>query len=82
MYNQGTYVAKSNLQVGDLIFFNTTGKVSHVGIYVGSGKFAHASTSKGVMVSAVNDPHYWGSRYVGAKRVANTASKWLGKPRQ
>ena len=76
MYNQGTYVAKSNLQVGDLIFFNANknGKVSHVGIYIGSGQFAHASSSQGVMVSAVNDPYYWGSRYVGAKRVANVAS--------
>lgn len=69
-YNTGTAVAKSNLQQGDLVFFNTTGRgVSHVGIYVGSNNFIHASTSRGVMISSINDPYYWGSRYLGARRV-------------
>lgn len=80
-YSQGTPVAKANLQVGDLVFFNTSGSgVSHVGIYVGSQKFIHASTSKGVVVTSINDPYYWGKRYIGARRVAkftngSTASK-------
>lgn len=70
MYATGTKVAKSDLTVGDLVFFNTTGKgVSHVGIFIGDGKFAHASSSKGVKVDKLNDPHYWGKRYVGAKRI-------------
>ncbi|MCM3743928.1 C40 family peptidase [Sporosarcina luteola] len=70
MYATGTKVAKSDLTVGDLVFFNTGGKgVSHVGIYIGDGKFAHASSSKGVKVDKLNDPHYWGKRYVGAKRI-------------
>ncbi|MDW0114025.1 NlpC/P60 family protein [Sporosarcina saromensis] len=74
-YSRGTAVSKNNLQAGDLVFFKTSGTnaVSHVGIYIGSGKFIHASTSKGVMISAVNDPYYWGSRYVGAKRVMETS---------
>lgn len=70
MYASGTKVDKSDLIEGDLVFFNTTGKgVSHVGIFVGDGKFAHASTSKGVRIDELNDPHYWGKRYVGAKRI-------------
>ncbi|MCM3756382.1 NlpC/P60 family protein [Sporosarcina aquimarina] len=70
-YKQGKAVSKSNLTTGDLVFFNTSGRgVSHVGIYIGSSKFIHASTSKGVTISSLNDPYYWKSRYVGAKRPA------------
>jgi cell wall-associated NlpC family hydrolase len=72
MYQQGTAVQKSDLQPGDLVFFTTMGnRVSHVGIYIGSGKFIHASTSKGVIKTSLNDPYYWGKKYVGAKRVAS-----------
>ena len=71
MYATGTSVKKSNLMTGDLVFFNTLGKgVSHAGIYIGNGKFIHSRSSKGVSVSSINDPYYWGSKYVGAKRVA------------
>lgn len=71
-YGLGTPVSKSNLQVGDLVFFNTTGRgVSHVGIYIGNSNFIHASTSKGVSIASINDPYYWGKRYLGAKRVKN-----------
>lgn len=70
-YATGTPVSKSNLETGDLVFFNTSGKgVSHVGIYIGSNNFIHASTSKGVSIASINDPAYWGSRYIGARRVA------------
>lgn len=76
MYNRGTAVGKGNLTAGDLVFFNTsgTGTVSHAGIFIGNGKFIHASSSRGVMISEVNDPAYWGSRYVGAKRVSEVSS--------
>ncbi|CAM3264734.1 C40 family peptidase [Filibacter tadaridae] len=74
-YASGKVVSKSNLQTGDLVFFNTSGSgVSHVGIYIGSSNFIHASTSRGVMISSINDPYYWGSRYIGARRVANFTS--------
>ncbi|WP_186672509.1 C40 family peptidase [Sporosarcina sp. BP05] len=69
-YATGTSVAKSDLKTGDIVFFNTSGSgVSHDGIYIGSGKFIHSSSSKGVMISSINDPAYWGSRYIGARRV-------------
>ena len=75
MFGEGQSVSKANLQVGDLVFFKTTSaKVGHVGIYIGNGKFVHSATSKGVIITNLNDPYYWGKRYVGAKRVANVAT--------
>ncbi|GAE26251.1 cell wall lytic activity [Halalkalibacter wakoensis JCM 9140] len=69
-YRAGTSVSKSDLEVGDLVFFNTTGaNPSHSGIYIGSNQFIHASSSNGISISNINDPHYWGSRYIGARRV-------------
>ena len=71
MYDTGTAVDKSDLAVGDLVFFNTSGRgVSHVGIYIGESKFIHSMTGTGVTITDINDKWYWGSRYVGAKRVA------------
>ena len=70
MYGTGTAVKQNELIPGDLVFFNTSGKgVSHVGIYIGQGQFIHSSSSKGVSMAKINDPYYWGKRYIGAKRV-------------
>lgn len=69
-YKHGESVEKANLQKGDLVFFNTSGSgISHVGIYIGDNKFIHSATSSGVSISKLNDPYYWGKRYVGAAKV-------------
>ncbi|WP_026294010.1 C40 family peptidase [Saccharibacillus kuerlensis] len=68
-YGAGTKVSKSDLRAGDLVFFNTNGRgISHVGIYVGNGKFAHASSSNGVRYDSLSSSYY-ANRYVGASRV-------------
>lgn len=56
-------------QVGDIVFFDIegNGNLSHAGLYVGDGKFMHASSSKGVTTSDL-DSSYWSPKYEGAKR--------------
>jgi len=70
---QGTYVAKKNLKKGDLIFLSvgTPGKINHVGIYIGDGKFIHNTIGKsvnGVIISDLNSATYT-KRYITARRV-------------
>ncbi|MDF2547310.1 MAG: cell wall-associated hydrolase, invasion-associated protein [Anaerosolibacter sp.] len=66
----GTYVPKEDLSVGDLVFFDTKGKgISHVGIYIGSGEFIHASSaSKKVTISSLEEGFY-ADTYVTARKV-------------
>ena len=62
-------VEKEALEVGDLVFFNTDGSgISHVGLYIGEGAFLHASSSRGVMESHL-DQNYYAQRYVGGARL-------------
>nr|WP_275587991.1 NlpC/P60 family protein [Oceanisphaera litoralis] len=63
----GRPVSKQELQPGDLVFFRT-GRTRHNGVYVGDGKFAHASSSVGVTISRL-DNVYWRSRYWQARRL-------------
>lgn len=72
---QGIAVSKANLQPGDLVFFSginaksSSAKVSHVGIYIGNGKFIHAAnSSRGVVTDELSDSYY-SSHYVTARRV-------------
>lgn len=54
-------LSKNKLQQGDLVFFHNGRKkrtANHVGIYLKKGKFVHASSSKGVIVSGLNEPYY------------------------
>ncbi len=77
-----TKVARNKIQPGDLVFFasdKADEKVYHVGMYIGEGKMIHASTSRGVMVSAFDDG-YWGERYfTGAKVDALAHASVVGK---
>jgi cell wall-associated NlpC family hydrolase len=67
-FDQSQKIPSENLQAGDLVFFNTRGGVSHVGIYVANNKFVHASTSYGVTLSDLNDDYYK-RRFIGAGRL-------------
>lgn len=71
-----------NLQPGDLLFFDTSrdrnGKVSHVGLYLGSGEMLHSSTSRGVIVSTIVD-NYYSERLLACGRVAEMGSDRPGK---
>lgn len=58
----GESIAKSELQIGDLIFFKTGWLTRHVGVYVWDNRFLHASTSQGVMISLL-DNSYWKQKY-------------------
>ena len=68
--NYGTKVSKSNLQPGDLVFFNTSGKgVSHVGLYIGDGNMIHSPRSGDVVKIVSINTSYYNSRFVTGRRV-------------
>ena len=64
----GKSVKRQDLRAGDLVFFKTGGKKRHVGIYIEKNKFVHASTSKGVIISSL-DNVYWRGHYRHARRL-------------
>lgn len=68
----GIAVNKNNLAPGDLVFFNTNGKsISHVGVYIGEGKFVHAPSTNGqIKITKLSD-RYFSSRYEMARRILN-----------
>jgi cell wall-associated NlpC family hydrolase len=66
----GTEVPRSDLQVGDLVFFNTLGRRnSHVGVYLGSEHFVHAPAAGGVVRIENMNLAYWTKRFNGARRL-------------
>ena len=67
MSNSGKSVQMKNLRPGDVVFFKTGWKKRHVGIYVSNGEFIHASSSRGVMKSKLNNP-YWSDAYWMSRR--------------
>jgi cell wall-associated NlpC family hydrolase len=66
----GNAVSRSDLEPGDLLFFDTTGngQVNHVGLYIGDGYFIHASTKRGMEIADLYDG-YWLYHYLNARRV-------------
>ncbi len=61
-------IVKENLLEGDMVFFNTRGGVSHVGVYLGNGYFVHSGTSNGVTISSLED-NYYKSKLICGGRV-------------
>lgn len=66
---QGPRIAPNRLASGDLVFFGSRGNVTHVGIYVGEGRFVHAPSSGGTVRLDHLDGHYWRDHYTGSRRV-------------
>ncbi len=66
---EGVYIPKESLQMGDLVFFGSSGNVNHVGIYISDGNFIHSSnTGDVVKISSLNTGYYANSYYT-ARRV-------------
>lgn len=67
----GKTVERTDLQPGDLVFYNTLQRpYSHVGIYLGDNQFVHAPATGGSVRVVNMDERYWAARWNGAKRVA------------
>lgn len=65
-------VEKQNLQEGDILFFKIKkDRISHVGIFLGNNKFAHASVKKGVMINDLDETYYKNSFYKGGRLTAS-----------
>ena len=72
----GSIIINTNeLEKGDLVFFTNTYRtsklVTHAGIYIANGDFIHTSSSKGVMISKINDPYYWRDKFLFGTRIVN-----------
>jgi len=81
-FRVGFEIRRSDLRSGDLVFFETLGNgVSHVGLMVGGDRFAHASTSKGVIYSRLSET-YWNERYRGARRLPRRSRTSRHDPRK
>lgn len=72
-------IPDKSLEPGDLVFFNTTGKLSHVGIYEGEGLFIHAASdgSKTGVIESRLDEKYWAAHFAGSGRIIPPA-RYLG----
>ena len=67
-YNLCIKIGKENLQEGDLVFFKTKRRVSHVGMYLGNDCFVHSSTSSGVTISKLSEDYY-SRKFIGGGRI-------------
>jgi len=73
-YRNSRIISATEMKTGDLVFFNTTGGISHVGIYLQNNKFIHSSTSQGVIVSDMFDPYYL-KHFIGIGRIEKPEAK-------
>jgi len=71
-YNATEHINKEELKEGDLVFFNTHGGVSHVGLYLDNNYFVHASSSQGVTISNLED-NYYAKRFICGGRIEKEA---------
>jgi lipoprotein Spr len=69
-YKYVKLISATQLKEGDLVFFNTTGGVSHVGIYLQNNKFIHASVANGVTITDMYEPYYV-KHFIGGGRIEN-----------
>ncbi len=67
-YAASTKVSQSEAQPGDLVFFNQTGSIDHVGIYLGNNQFIGSQSSSGVAVTTISQA-YWAQYLVGFGRI-------------
>jgi len=67
-YNSSEKISREDMKEGDLVFFNTRGGVSHVGVYLANDYFVHASVSNGVTISSLNEDYY-SKKYIGSGRL-------------
>jgi cell wall-associated NlpC family hydrolase len=73
-FRNSRIISATELKEGDLVFFNTRGGISHVGIYLQNNKFVHASSTNGVKISDLFEPYYL-KRYMGAGRIEKPGAK-------
>ena len=70
LFNETVPVKKKNLRHGDLVFFKINGRrIDHVGIYIQNGDFAHTSSSRGVMISNLNEAYFAKCFFMGGRKL-------------
>ena len=71
LYKETHPIKKEDLQRGDLVFFKIKGRqIDHVGVYLNQGRFVHASTQRGVIISDLEEPYYKLRFFSGGRVVA------------
>jgi cell wall-associated NlpC family hydrolase len=83
----GRYVMYKNLRKGDMVFFDTkkrrSGRVTHVGIYLGNGNFIHASSAaKKVVVYNFNEKNFYKERFLWGRRVIHSNMHYASNPQE
>lgn len=71
-YKFGKPISANQAKPGDLVAFRCNGRINHVGIFMGNGKFIHSSSSRGITISRLRDS-YWGPRFLGYSRVITSS---------